>query len=80
MGNGLYFMNCSNDQGARRSGIAFYTDLGANNLNVNEQPAAFVYTDTSGWTVWESQPGQKQGKSKQKLSFRSFQTRKKGLR
>src|ERR1700723_1570967 len=41
MGNGLYFLNCHNDQGVERSAIAFYDDLGANNLNVNEQPKAF---------------------------------------
>jgi hypothetical protein len=54
MGNGLYFLNCQDDQGAQRSAIAFYSDLGDNNHNVNEQPPAFVYTDTVGVTVWES--------------------------
>ena len=51
MGNGLYFLNCHNDQGVERSAIAFYADLGDNNLNVNEQPKAFVYTDLVGDTV-----------------------------
>ena len=60
MGNGLYFLNCHNDQGVERSAIAFYADLGNNNLNVNEQPKAFVYTDLVGDTVWES--AQKQRK------------------
>lgn len=53
MGNGLYFLNMHNDQGVERSGIAFYNDLGDNNLNVNEQPSAFVYTDLVGDTHWE---------------------------
>ena len=54
MGNGLYFLNCHNDQGVERSAIAFYADLGDNNLNLNEQPKAFVYTDLVGDTAWES--------------------------
>lgn len=51
MGNGLYFLNCHNDQGVERSAIAFYADSGDNNLNFNEQPKAFVYTDLVGDTV-----------------------------
>jgi hypothetical protein len=59
MSEGLYFVNCQNDAGDRRSGIAFYEDLGANNLNLNEQPKDFVYTDELRNTFWEL--GQDQG-------------------
>lgn len=52
MGHGLNFLNCHNDQGVERSGIAYYDDLGDH--NVGEQPQAFVYTDLSGDTAWES--------------------------
>jgi hypothetical protein len=59
MGNGLYFINCHNDQGVERSAIAFYDDLGENNLNLNEQPQAFVYTDLVGDTIFESDQKQR---------------------
>jgi hypothetical protein len=67
MSEGLYCVNCQNDAGNRRSGIAFYEDLGAKsvtfatgvrvtwNIHINAHKAKFqssVGQATNGFHNW----------------------------
>lgn len=59
MPRGLCFVNCHNDRGDERSGIAFYDNYDFHSNNLNQQPDAFVYTDLAGDTHWESNEKQR---------------------